>query len=346
MFVDVAVLSFVSECGCWLSPSASYFSDKVTLVQITGCAVMATSKARGDESRAQEELVHELAAALLEVNGFRIATPVRQRGMKLIDAKCADGSTVRFWLKKGWSYEAAVSAIQFGFVPGRTSSEISDKDFLDTVQRTINSAKAAGADYAMLVQLGDGFLRNCFALPVDALYDAYAEQLARWPTRARNGKSPHIYFVDTRNQEASECVKAVQSRAVNLGRLALNAVSPSSTDTQPESEDGMSHMRRAVNVRLLQRQFRQRVGEAYGWRCAVSNCALDAVLEAAHLPGRNWREHNRAKDGVLLRVDLHKLLDCGLARLKNGFFLVDATVRQSEYGQFHGARVRQVTADV
>jgi hypothetical protein len=62
---------------------------------------------------------------------------------------------------------------------------------------------------------------------------------------------------------------------------------------------------------------------------------VKAVLDAAHLPGKNWRHDNAADDGVLIRTDLHRLLDRGLAELRDGKFWLAESARAGEYAQFH-----------
>lgn len=71
----------------------------------------------------------------------------------------------------------------------------------------------------------------------------------------------------------------------------------------------------------------------------VSGVTITEVLDAAHLPGRNWRFHNQAADGVLLRVDLHRLLDNRLAKIQNGRFLIKESARVGEYLAYHGRPV-------
>jgi hypothetical protein len=72
-------------------------------------------------------------------------------------------------------------------------------------------------------------------------------------------------------------------------------------------------------VRPEQSAFRKRVGDAWGWRCAITGEDVPEALEAAHLPGTSWRTgDNAATDGILLRADLHRLLDAGLLRIEQG----------------------------
>lgn len=86
---------------------------------------------------------------------------------------------------------------------------------------------------------------------------------------------------------------------------------------------------------MRQQAFRLRVGSRCGWRCMVTGTAVREVLDAAHQPGKDWRTDNEAEDGVLLRADLHRLLDRRLAMLRDGRFWLDAALRQGGYGEFH-----------
>jgi hypothetical protein len=60
-------------------------------------------------------------------------------------------------------------------------------------------------------------------------------------------------------------------------------------------------------VRSEQAAFRDAVFEAYEGQCAITGCNEETVLDAAHL--RSWRVGNTVNDGILLRADLHRLLD-------------------------------------
>ena len=70
-------------------------------------------------------------------------------------------------------------------------------------------------------------------------------------------------------------------------------------------------------IRPLQAEFRERLMEAYGECCAISGCRVPEVLDAAHL--RSWREGSGVGDGILLRKDLHALLDAGLLTISRDY---------------------------
>ena len=93
----------------------------------------------------------------------------------------------------------------------------------------------------------------------------------------------------------------------------------------------------AVEARPDQAAFRSRVYRAYGGRCALSGCRIASLLDAAHKPGRDWRAgHNSAEDGILLRADLHRLLDASLMRLEDSGRVSISGEATNEYGAFDG----------
>lgn len=69
---------------------------------------------------------------------------------------------------------------------------------------------------------------------------------------------------------------------------------------------------RAVVMRRGQREFRDALLEAYAGKCAITQCAAIAVLEAAHIVPYGGEHTNRPDNGLLLRSDIHTLFDLGL----------------------------------
>ena len=103
--------------------------------------------------------------------------------------------------------------------------------------------------------------------------------------------------------------------------LAYNPVGP--TRQTPERPD--------------QHRFRERVVRAYGGRCAVTGCDALELLDAAHL--RSWRIDDV---GVLLRTDLHRMIDRGLAEISRGRFRLLKPL--SGYQQYDGSKLRSPIA--
>jgi putative restriction endonuclease len=85
-------------------------------------------------------------------------------------------------------------------------------------------------------------------------------------------------------------------------------------DTSPEPPpDNDYDARVRVLAEIARRQgqpaFRARLLAAYDGRCAVTGCNVPDALEAAHLRPYRGPASNTVTNGILLRADLHTLLD-------------------------------------
>lgn len=52
--------------------------------------------------------------------------------------------------------------------------------------------------------------------------------------------------------------------------------------------------------------------ERYGAECCITGCTVDTLLEAAHIIPYRGDQTNDVTNGLLLRVDLHRLFDAHL----------------------------------
>ena len=80
--------------------------------------------------------------------------------------------------------------------------------------------------------------------------------------------------------------------------------------------DSLEAARKRIAASIIQRrgqpEFRRKLLEAYGRRCAVTGCDVEAALEACHIVPYKGPETNHTSNGLLLRADLHVLFDLGL----------------------------------
>lgn len=292
---------------------------------------MSKERARNPESNANEELLLAIVPALLEAKGF-VHVEVKRKGqMKFVVAVAIGGKEVTFWLKQGWSDTRDYSAIQFGMLEGTSPADLPDASFIDFVMARAVSAKRNEASHALLIHMYEGKIQDYVALSIDDVAVAYIAQIAGWPRRARATKMPTLFFEDRRSLPDAGYVDVVTDL-----EISLEGLSNRQEDSVPQASVPASKKITAeVEFRVQQQVFRLLVGTRYGWTCPVSGSTVKEVLDAAHLPGRDWRFHNQATDGVLLRSDLHRLLDSGLAAIGNGRFLIRKEARLGEYAQFH-----------
>jgi hypothetical protein len=81
-------------------------------------------------------------------------------------------------------------------------------------------------------------------------------------------------------------------------------------------EDARTTALRAVIQRRGQAGFRASILEAYDYRCAITDCDVEDVLEAAHIVPYKGEATNHVQNGLLLRADMHVLFDLYLICVK------------------------------
>lgn len=112
------------------------------------------------------------------------------------------------------------------------------------------------------------------------------------------------------------------------------------------ASDRPADPRRAwVTMRPGQGIFRSMVASAYGWRCAVTGERVLPALEAAHIRPFGEAGPNVVQNGLLLRADIHRLLDERYVTVSPDCrFEVSSKVKEEyengrEYYALHGKRL-------
>ena len=95
-----------------------------------------------------------------------------------------------------------------------------------------------------------------------------------------------------------------------------------------------------VKLRQGQASFREGILELYGYRCCATGTDIKEVLEAAHIREWSSSKNNDLKNGICLRVDIHRLFDNGLINIDLNFELVvDQSLKTSEYWLLNGKKI-------
>ena len=98
-------------------------------------------------------------------------------------------------------------------------------------------------------------------------------------------------------------------------------------------------------TRPEQQEFRRKIAERDGLRCAISHCELPEILDAAHLLPRADGGSDAPQNGIILRADLHRLFDAGLLKLDcGGRATISEAITDQDYQRFHEA-IAQSGAD-
>lgn len=99
----------------------------------------------------------------------------------------------------------------------------------------------------------------------------------------------------------------------------------------------------AIKARRGQADFRARLLAAYGRRCCISGCRVEALLEAAHIRPHAVEPNYDTRNGLLLRADLHTLYDLHLLGVDEfGNVALSSEVADLYYKELVG-KIRRIT---
>lgn len=105
-------------------------------------------------------------------------------------------------------------------------------------------------------------------------------------------------------------------------------------------QDARQKILREVVRRQGQKPFRSGLLTAYQGRCAVTGCAVEPVLEAAHITPYLGPQTNKVTNGLLLRSDIHTLWDSGLLYLDADYRVrLKPPLIESDYVKLQGQSI-------
>jgi hypothetical protein len=98
---------------------------------------------------------------------------------------------------------------------------------------------------------------------------------------------------------------------------------------------------REIVQRRGQLDFRKKLIAAYSGQCAVTGCDAEAALEAAHIVPYTGPQSNHVTNGVLLRADIHTLLDLDLIGIDPESMEISVAVelQATVYAELHGRKL-------
>lgn len=143
-----------------------------------------------------------------------------------------------------------------------------------------------------------------------------------------------IHFRDFKQWVPGAVRKATPHTLYCLQRFLKGAPITSSRD------EVVRYSRIDVQQRLGQSEFRAEIRAAYGDRCAISGSHEPEALVAAHILPVARKGRHGARNGLLLRADLHNLFDGYRISIDENFRVhVSSTVSDREYQKFHGRKL-------
>jgi len=164
------------------------------------------------------------------------------------------------------------------------------------------------------------------------------------PTDSRTGK-PRTFLRDRgefirRIMEDAQVGDVVIFEQISTYEYRLHLERPDGTrnscDTRTSQENERIRKWALRETRPDQQEFRRKVAERDGLKCAITGCAIPEVLDAAHLAPRAPGGSDDPANGMILRADIHRLFDAGLLSIDGaGTVSVSVALTDPEYRRLH-----------
>ena len=224
-----------------------------------------------------------------------------------------------------------------------------------------------GNDFFLIVHGAQDIDKDYFVIPYERVKNVFVDEnttgvntqakdaktrTPRWSGNIVNNRL-HVTHSDGRIDLTSyygnevllhEAMGRFDDKTFNPPQLDADVADTTSYDPENIS-DARDRIMRTITQRRGQKTFRDRLLAAYGRRCAITGCGVVDVLEAAHITPYLGPDTNHAANGLLLRADLHTLLDCRLLAIDpatHSVMLAPSVREASDYRGLHGRRLREV----
>lgn len=171
-------------------------------------------------------------------------------------------------------------------------------------------------------------------------FGAWRNPNSNGPYQADNKQLWADFLAATREQSIAEAIARRDTGQTDSSEPfnQPDATGPDEdTEYIPQDTDRRSVVVRQINERRGQPAFRNELLKRFRNRCAVTGCAVRAVLEAAHIRPYRGENDNNPANGLLLRSDVHTLFDLNLLGVEPDELRVEIHPDvAAEYGCFGG----------
>ena len=125
--------------------------------------------------------------------------------------------------------------------------------------------------------------------------------------------------------------------------VTIEAGEADEDDEDAPDDDPYKRVMQSIRQRRGQSKFRKKLLQMYDHRCVISGHGPDDVLEAAHIEPHSIAGHNSSENGLLLRADLHTLMDAGRIAInpENYRVMIHVNLLGTPYEQFMNTPIRK-----
>jgi putative restriction endonuclease len=157
--------------------------------------------------------------------------------------------------------------------------------------------------------------------------------------------SDGFFFLESLNPKAIPVTDPVSDVLEAAARGKEDEKEAGRSEDPKDDYDARLRVVRQIVARRGQSAFRSALLEAYRGRCAVTGCDATAALEGAHLRPYRGPDSNAVANGLLLRADIHTLLDLRLLAPEPGTrnIVLSKLLAGTQYGSLTACRLADPT---
>ncbi len=141
------------------------------------------------------------------------------------------------------------------------------------------------------------------------LAQIYTEYIERHQVGSQDNKD-ELFVTLTRLMEGNELSSELGKELLEIWKYLEESESDIEQYFDPDNiSDERQKRSRDVVTRPGQKRFKSDLMKAYGGCCAITGCSVEAVLQGSHIIPYMGAKTDHPSNGLLLRVDIHKLFD-------------------------------------
>lgn len=141
------------------------------------------------------------------------------------------------------------------------------------------------------------------------LAQIYTEYVERHQVGSQENKD-ELFVTLTRLMEGNEPSSELGKELLDIWKYLEESESETEPDFDPDHiSDERQKRSREVVTRPGQKKFKSELMKAYGGCCAITGCSVEVVLQGSHIIPYLGAKTDHPSNGILLRVDIHKLFD-------------------------------------
>lgn len=210
--------------------------------------------------------------------------------------------------------------------------------------------RGAGAnvyDLQAVRELGIDALRQAWENRPDsfASLEAAAETLAILRALRSESSAKPSYKAMLSHELVQDLVDVLPLENPDAGSASTTSPTSPTRELELLRADRRTVRTLASVVRPGQASFREGLLARYGGQCCISGCNIAALVEAAHIIPYRGDQSDDVSNGLLLRVDMHRLFDAHLVSINPESLEVQvaSVIEDPAYRAYHGKRLFQFT---